>query len=188
MKKQTLRMMGAGFLAAAVITMVFALLQGHVPVSGNTVGSIFNSVDQEEFNQLKQQNDKLTKEIEKLEKNRNDLNAEIVALREKNKNAQNQPTQNENNTSQTTSTQEEASENIQYENTHAFTIDPGETADEIAQQLESNGIIDSADELYQLIEEWQLESVMQSGTFELSPDMSLDEIANIITGGAYYYN
>ncbi|MBG9988354.1 endolytic transglycosylase MltG [Aerococcaceae bacterium DSM 111176] len=68
-----------------------------------------------------------------------------------------------------------------------FTIAEGSDTTTIAQQLQDEGYIDSADELTSLIEEWGLETVIGAGDYELNSDMSIHDIANIITQGAYYY-
>lgn len=68
-----------------------------------------------------------------------------------------------------------------------FTIAEGSDTTTIAQQLQDEGYIDSGDELTSLIEEWGLETVIGAGDYELNSDMSIHDIANIITQGAYYY-
>lgn len=68
-----------------------------------------------------------------------------------------------------------------------FTINSGEASTEIARRLESEGYIGSATEFQDLIEYWGLESILQANSYQLNSDMSINQIAEILTNGQYYY-
>lgn len=100
-----------------------------------------------------------------------------------------------NDTEDTTDTEETTDENVETNEeglatpaeSGTFTIAEGSDTATISQQLQDAGYIESADDFTALIEEWGLETVIGAGDYELNSDMSIHDIANIITQGAYYY-
>lgn len=68
-----------------------------------------------------------------------------------------------------------------------FTVESGSSSLEIANQLEAAGYIDDAGEFQALLDEWGLSTMIVADTYELNSDMSIHDIAYIITNGAYYY-
>ena len=191
MKRNTLKLIGLGFLTSALITGGFEIFaRGNMPIKGITIQSIFNNnedkiVEQESLiSSLEQENSSLNdennsladsiekhkktileneKKIEALDKEVNDLKLKYIGEDAVNQNP------SENNNSGT------------------FTINSGETSSDIASRLQSEGYIQSAQDFQALIDTWQLQQYIQSNSYQLSSDMSMDEILSIITNGAYYY-
>lgn len=203
MKRNTLRSLGTGFLAAAILTSAFAILQGNSPTAGITIDSVFSTMNKEEITSLIESNTKLTEEVSRLEKQRNELNTEVVSLREQENKHKEEVAELEarlreqttrQNDEETTSNEtnlspEDVESVVEYYNeTGKFVISDGETAHEIADNLAEANIIQSAEEFYQLIEDWNLEAVIQVGEYTIDDSMSIHEIAEIITAGAYFYN
>lgn len=191
MKRNTLKLIGLGFLTSALITGGFEIFaRGNMPIKGITIQSIFNNnedkiVEQESLiSSLEQENSSLNdennsladsiekhkktileneKKIEALDKEVNDLKLKYIGEDAVNQNP------SENNNSGT------------------FTINSGETSSDIASRLQAEGYIQSAQDFQTLIDTWQLQQYIQSNSYQLSSDMSMDEILSIITNGAYYY-
>ncbi|ASN05227.1 hypothetical protein [Virgibacillus necropolis] len=66
--------------------------------------------------------------------------------------------------------------------TFSLKIEPGlASSSSISSKLEENGIIDSANEFNQYLEENDYSQYVQIGTFDLTSDMTLNEIAETIT-------
>ena len=104
--------------------------------------------------------------------------------------SQNDASQNDDSQSEETSNTNNSDNQDQLEEPQysgSFTISDGENASDIAQRLESEGYIDSATELEDLIDQWDLSTVIVADTYDLNSDMSIHDIASIITQGAYYY-
>lgn len=191
MKRNTLKLIGLGFLTSALITGGFEIFaRGNMPIKGVTIQSIFNNNEdkiaeqeslisslEEENSSLNEENNNLAdsiekhkktiieneKKIEALDKEVNDLKLKYIGEDAVNQNP------SENNNSGT------------------FTINSGETSSDIASRLQSEGYIQSAQDFQALIDTWQLQQYIQSNSYQLSSDMSMDEILSIITNGAYYY-
>lgn len=180
MKKQNFRSLGIGFLCASIVTALFAIFgQGHVPIQGVSVSSLFNTTEQndaelsqyrDEVSQLQSENASYSSEIAS-------LNNEVSTLRQQ---VNEQSSQESSSASTNTN---EASEIV----VQTFTINEGDTSSEIADQLVSAGIITDASELLDLISYWGLDSMIVAGTYDLNSDMTVDQVAEIITQGAYYY-
>lgn len=201
MKKNTLRSMGVGFLFAGVLTAIFAILSGHVPVEGVTVQSIFDSGEAEIIASLEEEQAELNEEIEALESTRNNLNANVASLQEREEERENEIEElqatirdlenednDESNEEDETSEDEETTEENEETVDGIFTINEGESSEDISNRLEADGYIESADEFRELLDSWGLNEVIQTGDHEVTPEMSIHEIASIITGGAYYYS
>lgn len=201
MKRNTLRSIGVGFLLAGILTGIFAVLQGNIPVEGVTVQSIFNSDEESIIEVLESEKSQLQDELSQLESTRNNLNANIASIQEDNEakdeeirqlqddiaslEAANRESQDESDESEETSNQEES---INNDEDGIFTIQEGETSQDIANRLEEAGYINSAQEFQDLLDDWNLHDVVQVGEHELTQDMNIHEIATIITGGNYYYS
>lgn len=202
MKKNTLRSMGVGFLSAGVLTGIFAVLSGHIPVEGVTVQSIFDSGEAEIIASLEEEQAGLNEEIEALESTRNNLNANVASLQERDEARENeieslqatirdlesaaQDDDDEESSEEEDTTEEEVTTEESVDG--IFTINDGESSEDISNRLEDDGYIESATEFRDLLDSWGLNEVIQTGDHELTPDMSIHEIASIITGGAYYYS
>ncbi|UUX34583.1 hypothetical protein [Fundicoccus culcitae] len=219
MNKNTLRSMGLGFLAAAVLTGAFAIFfQGNVPVQGIQISSILNNNQQyeDELSQYRVEMSSMISERDALESTRDTLNTSIASLNDLNEeqsstisSLENELSNNESNTADETSTAEEVSadENETSDSTTdtttdtietatnttgdfisgTFTISSGEASTDIANRLESEGYITSATEFQDLVEYWGLESILQANSYQLNSDMSINQIAEILTNGQYYY-
>ena len=206
MKRNTLKLLGLGVLTSALITGGFEIFaRGNMPVKGITVGSILNG-DQEKIkdqektiNELLEENSSLNEENNDLaesvesykktqeanEKKIKSLDKEVSALKlEYIGEEETQESDHENS--------EESSDNANSSSSTdstkgTFTISNGETSSDIASRLQSEGYIDSAQDFQNLIDTWQLQQYIQSNSYEISSDMSMDEILSIITNGVYYY-
>ncbi len=66
--------------------------------------------------------------------------------------------------------------------TQTITISSGATGASIAKQLQDAGLIDSTSKFIGRLGERKLDSKLQTGTFRLSNNMSMDEIINKLTG------
>ncbi len=64
-----------------------------------------------------------------------------------------------------------------------FTVDPGESASEIATQLEQAGLIKSASNLQLIARIDGVQGMLRSGTFSLSPSMPPTKILDVLTDG-----
>ncbi|MBS4455832.1 endolytic transglycosylase MltG [Tuanshanicoccus lijuaniae] len=187
MNKHTLKTLGIGFLLAGILTGVFAIFgQGHVPVSGMKVNSLFsqNQSNEEELTKYRDQISKLQEEKATLEKERQALSDKLEKNKNNNSSSDNSIAPTDGSESTTDEASDTASEPAK-EGT--FTINSGETSSEIAKRLEEEGYIKSAAELQDLISQWDLDSRIVAADYELNSDMSVHQIAELITNGAYYY-
>lgn len=206
MSKQTLRSMGFGFLCAALLSGAYAVFgQGNVPVPGVTVNSLFNgSNNDKELAQYREEVSKLQEEKSNLESEKQKLSENMSALEEQmNKQSEKkeettsgnsiEPTSGEESTvaedESTEATNEENNDEVAAEagSTTTFTISEGEDSTTIANRLAEEGIIQDSAELQEIIANWGLDTLIQAGEYELSPDMSVHQVAEILTNGAYYY-
>lgn len=206
MSKQTLRSMGIGFLCAALLSGAYAVFgQGNVPVPGVTVNSLFNgSNNDKELVQYREEVSKLQEEKSNLESEKQKLSENMSALEEQmNKQSEKkeettsgnsiEPTSGEESTVAEGETTEAATEGNNDEvaaeasSTTTFTISEGEDSTTIANRLADEGIIQDSAELQEIIANWGLDTLIQAGEYELSPDMSVHQVAEILTNGAYYY-
>lgn len=209
MNKSSLRSLALGFLASGIITGAYAIFfQGHVPVQGITVPSVLNSnsaTHDEELAKYREEMSLLITERDTLEENQSAKDEEIASLAKENTGLESQVAEmqleNRSATSEDSSEQADTEDETlandsdsetddESENTGAegtFVIAQGETSVDIASNLESGGFIESASEFQALLDEWGLSSIIQAGTYELTADMSIHDIANELTNGAYYY-
>lgn len=209
MNKSSLRSLALGFLASGIITGAYAIFfQGHVPVQGITVPSVLNSnsaTHDEELAKYREEMSSLITERDALEESQSAKDEEIASLAKENTGLESQVAELQldnrsaasDDNSEQTETQDEtiannsdSETNDESENTGAegtFVIAQGETSVDIASNLETSGFIESASEFQALLDEWGLSSIIQAGTYELTADMSIHDIANELTNGAYYY-
>lgn len=208
MNKNTLRSLGIGFLSAGILTTAFAIfVQGQTLVDGIKVNSLLNSDNTAQVSQYKEQISSLQAERDSLSESLSATNGQdesalqssLSSLTDENESLRKQLSDLDNNNSTSgndetesddsgTSTEESGEiAEAQPEVEGSFTISSGETSSEIASRLESEGFISSAIEFQSLLDEWDLNSVIQAGDFEINSDMSIHDIVSIITEGAYYY-
>lgn len=207
MNKQTLRSMGIGFLCAAILSGAYAVFgQGNVPVPGITVNSLFNNSSnndaelaqyRDEVSKLQDEKNKIQSEKDKLAENMSALEAQMKKQSEKSEESTSgnsiKPTDGEETTTQETVADdieertEATGEAETVGGTTTFTISEGEDSTTIADRLQAEGIIQSSAELQELIATWGLDTLIQAGSYDLSPDMSVHQVAEILTNGAYYY-
>ncbi|MRI80638.1 endolytic transglycosylase MltG [Fundicoccus ignavus] len=208
MNKSTLRSLALGFLASGILTGAYAIFfQGNVPIQGVTIPSVLNSssaTHEEELAQYRDEMSSLIAERDTLEENQVTKDEEIASLTEKNTGLENQiaelqlenrslssdgdgeQSETEDETTTEDSTDEET-ENSTSSTSGTFVISQGETSVDIASNLEAQGFVESAAEFQALLDEWGLNSIIQAGSYEISSDMTIHDIANEITHGAYYY-
>lgn len=83
MKKTTLRSLGLGFLASAILTGAFAIfIQGKVPIQGVNVASVLNGANDKELSSYKDAASSLLAEKSHLESTKNTLNESLNSLKE----------------------------------------------------------------------------------------------------------
>ncbi|MGX7108251.1 endolytic transglycosylase MltG [Facklamia miroungae] len=203
MKKENLRSLGVGLLIASLLTAAYAtFVQGNVPIEGVTLPSLLNG---QEASLLKDKVEKGEARLEKLTSEKEDLSQQVEKLTaDKESLIEKLDKQRESidyleslrNKDDETADQDESSANSNEESSNnsnqtladgSFVINQGESASQIAQRLETEGFIESATEFQNLIDQWQLGSLIQTGEYQLSSDMSIHEIASQLTNGAYYY-
>jgi len=204
MNKSTLRSLALGFLASGILTGAYAIFfQGNVPIQGVTIPSVLNSssaTHEEELSQYRDEMSSLIAERDTLEENQVTKDEEIASLTEKNTGLENQIAElqlenrslsndgdGEQSESEDETTTEEETENSTASTSGTFVISQGETSVEIANNLEAQGFVVSAAEFQALLDEWGLNSIIQAGSYDISSDMTIHDIANEITHGAYYY-
>lgn len=211
MNKNTLRSLGIGFLSAGILSAAFAIfVQGQTPVEGLQVNSLFNSDNTEQISQYEEQVSSLTAERDSLNESlaslestdESSLQESISSLTAANESLQARLADANNNASTNDNGADESDESDTTETTTeesgevaeatpalegSFTISSGEASSDIANRLEADGYIASAAEFQELLDTWDLNSVIQAGDFEINSDMSIHDIASIITNGAYYY-
>ncbi|MBG9980069.1 endolytic transglycosylase MltG [Facklamia sp. DSM 111018] len=208
MKKQNLRSLGVGFLASSILAGAFAVFfQGHVPVDGITLPSLFEGQNTESFQEqydkdqstiagLTQEKDEISRQKEEFSNQVEQLKNDNESLQEKldeqsnlQKDQEDESVDEKEETSaeEVESNEEDTTEEVEAPEDGAFAITDGESSAEIASRLEETGYIDSASDFQELIDQWNLESVIQAGDYELSKDMSIHEIASELTNGVYYY-
>ena len=68
-----------------------------------------------------------------------------------------------------------------------FTVNPGDTSEDVAQNLYDAGIISSPDVFLEVVDQWDLSTLLIAGTYELNSGMNVNTIAEILTNGAYYW-
>lgn len=90
------------------------------------------------------------------------------------------------NTSETTSSEaakpESDSINVITSKEISFIVPSGMLASKIIQKLEDEGLVDDKTAFTQRLSERKLDSKLRSGTFQLSSDMTYDQIINKLTG------
>ncbi len=196
MNKRSVRSLGIGFLLSGVLVGAYNYLS---PNSTQTVDNpdseVLASLESEN-NDLKSQNVSLNDEVAVLKESSisNDSSSQSSSGSQS---ANDDESDESNESSNNENDNQDADNNESVETTEnglaapdeagTFTVEEGATTSEIAQQLEDAGYIASADDLINLIEEWGLESVIVADDYSLNSDMSIHDIANIITQGAYYY-
>lgn len=207
MKRKTLQHIGIGFLASALISGGFwAVTTENALETSVNIQSLFNN-NEEKLQEKDAEISNLSQKTEELNEKVEDLNKEISNLKEEKDNAEKKTKQlDKENASlklelygdeNATTTDEENTEdtgnrpnNTQDTNeavTGTFSIKEGSSSGDIAQDLEDAGYIDSAEEMKKLIDQWKLNEFIQANDYELSSDMTTDEILSTITNGAYYY-
>lgn len=202
MSKQSLRSIGLGFLAASILTGAFAVFyQGNVPVDGVTLPSLLKG---EHTQKLKEEESMAKADLESVSLERDELSSQISKLKDEQESLKSKvDKQNESiayyeslkekwdesqldeETTDEERTEEDPAADPQGDGT--FVVNQGEGSAEIASRLESEGYVESAAEFQELIDQWNLATVIQAGEYELTPDMSIHEIASQLTHGAYYY-
>ena len=215
MNKNTLRTLALGFLSSAILTGLYAtFIQGHVPVRGVNVHSVLNNQSvpneitsqyesnlsslKEENKALSSLNESYAKSIKELESTSQESQQNAIASSSSSENTSSTMDETDSSAEESVTTTEDnfnsedsetAASSIATDPNTAidFTVSPGETSIDIAYRLEAEGIISSAQELQDLFEYWDLETVLQDGTYELYPGMSIHEIAEILTHYTYYY-
>lgn len=203
MRKESLRSLGLGFLLAAILLAAHAtFVQGHQPIEGVNLPSLLDGQDRsqlvEEQEKIKEQlktleKDKaqLTKDLDRLTMENGSLSEKIykqdetITYLEKYKDkVEAMETSEEDDQEQTS--QEETNQEQEDQET-GFEVVTGQSSSQIAKNLQEQGFIKSADKFQDLIDQWNLSSLIQSGQYELNEDMSIHEIASILTNGAYFY-
>lgn len=205
MKKNTLRSLGIGFLSAAILTGAFAIfVQGNTPVEGIQISGLLANNNEEEMASLEEQINSLTTERDTLEETRNTLNESLATFSEQAEEkdneisrlsasltslqAQGSDTEDETSEDEESSVDEGSDTETDTEVESAtFEIAEGQSSEQISLDLEAAGFIESAEEFQSLLDEWNLHSVIQAGSFELDSSMTIHDIATIITDGAYLY-
>ena len=203
MNKSSLRSLALGFLASGIITGAYAIFfQGHIPVQGITVPTVLNSNSEsheEELAKYREEMSSLITERDALEEEQGNKDEEIASLTQKNTGLESQVAElqlenrsvtSDNTDDSTDTTDETTGDTAETDNAGVdgtFIVTQGETSVEIANNLEAAGFVASASEFQALLDEWGLNSIIQAGDFELTADMSIHDIANELTNGAYYY-
>ena len=209
MNKSSLRSLALGFLASGIITGAYAIFfQGHIPVQGITVPAVLNSnsaAHEEELSKYREEMSSLITERDSLEDNQGTKDEEIASLTQTNTGLESQVAElqlenrsvsNDDTTAQTDTNDETTDANSESEITEdtettgtdgTFVISQGETSVDIANNLEVDGFVESAAEFQALLDEWGLSSIIQAGSYEITSDMTIHDIANELTHGAYYY-
>ncbi|MGY4104105.1 hypothetical protein ACWOA0_00645 [Ignavigranum ruoffiae] len=200
MKKNTYRYLGIGFLLSALLTAGFeTLVRGNPPLEGMSVQAIFNNNEtalkekESEISQLNEEQASLNQEIktlqqdkDKLEKSNKENQDEIESLQKANASLVKEYGGDTDESTDETTDENNSQEN-QNNGEQTVTIPEGLSSAEIGQLLLDQGIITDAQALQDLIDTWELNEYIQANDYQLSADMSLDEILSIITNGAYYY-
>lgn len=197
MSKQSLRSIGLGFLAASILTGAFAVFyQGNVPVDGVTLPSLLKG---EHTQKLKEEESIAKADLESVSLERDELSSQISKLKDDQESLKSKVDKQNESIAYYESLKEkwdesQLDEETTEENPEAdpqgdgtFVVNQGEGSAEIAGRLESEGYVESAAEFQELIDQWNLATVIQAGEYELTPDMSIHEIASQLTHGAYYY-
>ena len=197
MSKQSLRSIGLGFLAASILTGAFAVFyQGNVPVDGVTLPSLLKG---EHTQKLKEEESIAKADLESVSLERDELSSQISKLKDDQESLKSKVDKQNESIAYYESLKEkwdesQLDEEMTEENPEAdqpgdgtFVVNQGEGSAAIASRLESEGYVESAAEFQELIDQWNLATVIQAGEYELTPDMSIHEIASQLTHGAYYY-
>lgn len=197
MSKQSLRSIGLGFLAASILTGAFAVFyQGNVPVDGVTLPSLLKG---EHTQKLKEEESIAKADLESVSLERDELSSQISKLKDEQESLKSKVDKQNESIAYYESLKEkwdesQLDEEMTEENPEAdqpgdgtFVVNQGEGSAAIASRLESEGYVESAAEFQELIDQWNLATVIQAGEYELTPDMSIHEIASQLTHGAYYY-
>ncbi|XJS11542.1 hypothetical protein ACF3NG_04875 [Aerococcaceae bacterium WGS1372] len=212
MNKNTLRSLGIGFLSAGILSAAFAIfVQGQSPVEGIKVNSLLNNSNAAQVSQYEEQISSLQAERDSMSESlsatsnqdESALQESISSLTEANESLKAQLSDRNTDTASSADNNDESESNedtteastvesgevaqAQPDVEGSFTINSGETSSEIADRLEAEGYISSATEFQSLLDEWDLNSVIQAGDFDINSDMSIHDIVSIITEGAYYY-
>ncbi|MBG9982743.1 endolytic transglycosylase MltG [Aerococcaceae bacterium DSM 111020] len=205
MNKRSVRSLGIGFLLSGVLVGAYNFFNPNGTQSvDNSDSEVLASLETEN-NDLKSENTSLNDEIAVLKESSADNQSNTQSesgsqtSQESNSDESNGTSDGENpeqsDNEEQANQDSENNENVETtenglaapDEAGTFTIAEGSSTSEIAQQLEEAGYIASADDFTSLIEEWGLETVIVADEYSLNSDMSIHDIANIITQGAYYY-
>lgn len=191
MSKQSLRGIGTGFLLASVITSLYAsFVQGHVPVDGIKINALLdNKASKKELEEqatsyeavikgLQDEKEEVLGKLDQEMKDKEDLESKLKKAAEQQANAQ----VSDESTSDSDTGESQSSSDDQ-----AFVIEEGMASSAIADQLQEAGYIEKAEDFQKLVDDWQLAELIQAGSYDLKKGMSVDEIASILTNGAYFY-
>ena len=191
MSKQSLRGIGTGFLLASVITSLYAsFVQGHVPVDGIKINALLdNKASKKELEEqatsyeavikgLQDEKEEVLGKLDQEMKDKEDLESKLKKAAEQQANAQ----VSDESTSDSDTGESQSSSDDQ-----AFVIEEGMASSAIADQLQEAGYIDKAEDFQKLVDDWQLAELIQAGSYDLKKGMSVDDIASILTNGAYFY-
>ena len=215
LSRNTLRSLAVGVLASAVVTAAFALSQGHLPVQGVNGTNVLNGGTTTANADQQARLDALSSEKSALESTQNTLNASLASLKEqasrqsselealKSHSTSSSSTSNESSStssegsssSSNEASQADAAEASQEETNNAGTA--GTTAPSDGQwtteggnftvNLYDAGIISSPDVFLEVVDQWDLSTLLIAGTYDLNSGMNVNTIAEILTNGAYYW-
>ena len=214
LSRNTLRSLAVGFLASAVVTAAFALSQGQLPVQGVNGTNLLNGGSTTANADQQAQLDALSSEKSALESTQNVLNASLTSFKEpasrksselealKSHSASSASNESSSSSSEGSSSSEsdqasnqaetgqEQNNGTSTEGTSAprngqWTTEGGNFT--VAQNLYDAGVISSPDVFLEVVEQWDLSTLLIAGTYELNSGMNVNTIAEILTNGAYYW-
>lgn len=211
MKKQLFRTLGFGFLAAAIITACFAILfQGQIPVKGVNVNSVIKNDNQFEasIEEFEKKNELLVKTNESLQDTVKKQDEEIKSLKEHitsldpdasdfvKSSSSKEKSEDETQTDESKESENELDDDKDTDDKDkkeetgepvTFVVNDGETAESVALRLEEEGIVSNAQDFMDVMDQWDLTTLLQAGSYDLHKDMDPNAIAEVLTHGVYYY-
>lgn len=163
MKKEKLRFLALGFFLSGLILTIFQL-------------SGFNEKTIQSDSLVKvesvKESEKPTNKVESNKKNESAASSESVASSES---KTSKPESSESSESESKPTESKPNDKM------VFVVQEGQPSSVVAEYLHASGLIDDVEAFQKVLEERGLSNSVQYGSYELSKDMSYNEIIDIIT-------
>ncbi|AZP05256.1 hypothetical protein [Jeotgalibaca ciconiae] len=175
MTKDRLRFLALGFFFSALLLSAYNLFAS--PVAAQKEGS--EETDTSNMVDYQNKYEELLVEHELLKKEMQSKHSETTLSEESSDNEELESVNEE--TESTTSESEAAEDDLQSDNQIVFLIHEGQPSSVVLQNLVEAGLIDSVEDAENYLQDNDLTSKLQYGSYDLSKDMTQEQILDTIT-------